>query len=68
MIAAMAVGMLVGVAIFLTVAGMTFDEALVQLPTATLIVVAFSMTAPMVAWMRHGVTDGGTALRWGPRW
>lgn len=53
MIVAMAVGMLVGVAIFLTVVGMTFDEALVQLPTATLIVVAFSMTVPMVAWMRH---------------
>jgi hypothetical protein len=53
MIAAMALGMLVGLAIFLTVVGMAFDEALVQLPTATLIVVALSMTVPMVAWMRH---------------
>jgi len=53
MIVAMAVGMFVGVAIFLTVVGMTFDEALVQLPTWTLIVVAISMAAPMIAWMRH---------------
>lgn len=53
MIVAMAVGMFVGVAIFLTAIRMTFDEALVRHPIAILIVVAVSMTLPMVAWMRH---------------
>ena len=53
MIVAMAIGMFVGVAVFLTAIGMTFDEALVRRPTAVLIVVAVSMTVPMIAWMRH---------------
>ena len=53
MIVAMAVGMFVGVAIFLTAVGMTFDEALVRHPIASLMVVAVSMALPMVAWMRH---------------
>ena len=49
----MAIGMFVGVAIYLTAIGMTFDQALIRHPSATLIVVAISMTVPMVAWMRH---------------
>jgi hypothetical protein len=53
MIVAMAIGMVVGLAVFLTAIGMTFDEALVRRPTAILIVVAVSMTVPMIAWMRH---------------
>jgi len=53
MIVAMAIGMFVGLAVFLTAIGMTFDEALVRRPTAILIVVAVSMTVPMIAWMRH---------------
>ena len=35
MIVAMAIGMFVGLAVFLTVIGMTFDEALVRQPTAS---------------------------------
>lgn len=53
MIVAMSIGMVVGLAVFLTAIGMTFDEALVRRPTAILIVVAVSMTVPMIAWMRH---------------
>ena len=53
MIVAMAIGMFVGVAIYLTAIGMTFDEALVRHPITILLVVAISMTVPMVAWMRH---------------
>ena len=53
MIVAMAIGMFVGVAIYLTAIGMTFDEALVRHPMTILLVVAISMTVPMVAWMRH---------------
>jgi hypothetical protein len=53
MLVTMAVGMVVGVAVYLTAIGMTFDEALVRHPITILIVVAISMTVPMVAWMRH---------------
>ena len=52
MIVAMAIGMFVGLAIFLTAIGMTFDGP-GRHPSATSIVVAISMTVPMVAWMRH---------------
>jgi hypothetical protein len=57
MMAAMVVGMLVGITVFLFAVGMTFDEALVRHPSLILFVMAFSMTVPMVAWMRfrgHG--------------
>ena len=53
MIVAMAIGMFVGVAIYLTAIGMTFDQALIRHPITILLVVAISMTVPMVAWMRH---------------
>jgi hypothetical protein len=53
MMAAMVVGMFAGAAIFLSIVGMTWNEAVVRYPTASLIVMAFSMTVPMVAWMRH---------------
>ena len=53
MLAAMAVGMFMGTAIFVTVMGMTWDEVLVRYPTAILLVMAISMTVPMVMWMRH---------------
>jgi hypothetical protein len=52
MLIAMAVGMFVGTAIFLLGVGMTFDEATAKRPTAILIVMALSMTVPMVGWMR----------------
>lgn len=53
MLGAMAVGMFAGAAIFLSVTHVTWDEALVQYPVQALVVMAVSMTLPMVAWMRH---------------
>jgi hypothetical protein len=53
MIVAMVVGMIVGATVFLTVGGMTLDEALRRHPVAFTLVMAFSMTVPMVVWMRH---------------
>jgi hypothetical protein len=53
MLAAMSVGMFLGSAIFVTVVGMTWDDVLVRYPTAILLVMAISMTVPMVVWMRH---------------
>jgi hypothetical protein len=53
MLVAMLIGMFVGAAIFLTILGTTWDEALLRYPVQCLLVMAFSMTVPMVAWMRH---------------
>lgn len=53
MLGAMAIGMFVGAAIFLSVVGATWDEALVQYPVQSLLVMAVSMTVPTVLWMRH---------------
>jgi hypothetical protein len=53
MIVAMAIGMFVGVAVYLIAIAMTFEEALVRHPITILLVVAISMTVPMVVWMRH---------------
>jgi hypothetical protein len=39
--------------VFLTVVGMKLDEALRRYPVPFTLVMAFSMTVPMVAWMRH---------------
>ncbi len=57
MFAVMVVGMIAAVAIFLTIVQVTWDEATVQYPVQSLLVVAAGMTVPMVAWMRlqgHG--------------
>jgi uncharacterized membrane protein YhaH (DUF805 family) len=57
MLAVMVVGMIAAVAVFLTIVQATWDEALVQYPVQSLLVVAAGMTVPMVAWMRlrgHG--------------
>lgn len=53
MIVAMAIGMVAGGAVFLTVAGgLTPEEGLRRYPVLFVVVMAFSMTAPMVGWMR----------------
>ena len=53
MMAVVVVGMVGAAAIFLAVIQKSWDEALVSYPTYSLLVIAFGMTAPMVAWMRH---------------
>ncbi len=50
---AMVVGMIAGAAVFLTAVGTTLDQALLQHPVPFTLVMAFSMTVPMVVWMRH---------------
>jgi uncharacterized membrane protein YfcA len=50
---AMMVGMMVGATAFLTAVDLTIDEALRRNPVPFTLVMAFSMTVPMVAWMRH---------------
>jgi hypothetical protein len=49
----MMVGMMAGAAVFATATGMTVDEALRRHAVPFTLVMAFSMTVPMVAWMRH---------------
>jgi hypothetical protein len=52
MLAAMAVGMIATVAIFLSIVGLkTWDEVTVQYPTQALLAMAAGMSIPMVAWM-----------------
>lgn len=53
MVVAMVIGMLAGAAVFLTIVRMTWDQALLRYPVQCLLVMSFSMTVPMVAWMRH---------------
>jgi hypothetical protein len=53
MILPMMVGMVVGAAVFLSAVGTPLDEALRRYPVPFTLVMAFSMTVPMVAWMRH---------------
>ena len=57
MVAAMWVGMAVGgvavVGPILAMMGMTPGEARVRYPELSLLLMALSMTVPMVAWMRH---------------
>ena len=53
MLGAMAIGMFAGAAIFLSIVQVTWDEALIQYPVQSLLVMAVSMSVTMVAWMRH---------------
>lgn len=53
---AMMIGMAVGGALFRSILapmGMTFRETRLQFPELCLLVMAFNMSVPMVAWMRH---------------
>jgi hypothetical protein len=53
MLAVMGIGMALGVTAFRQVAGgLTIDDAGAQYPLLSVAVLAVSMTAPMVAWMR----------------
>jgi hypothetical protein len=47
----MVVGMVASAAIFLTIVGMTWDEATLRHPFAALLVIAAGMSVPMAAWM-----------------
>lgn len=54
MMAIMMVGMIAGAAALLTVVGLkTWDEVTTQYGTQALVVMAFGMTVPKVAWMLH---------------
>jgi hypothetical protein len=58
MIVSMMIGMFVGAAIFLTATGgLTPVQGMTRYPVLFVLVMAFAMTAPMIAWMRfrgHG--------------
>jgi hypothetical protein len=51
MFGVMVVGMVVGAGILVTALGTTWDRALIDYPTACLLVVAAGMSVPMGAWM-----------------
>ena len=53
MFLAMYLGMAVGPALVAFAVGLSVDEALREHAVAFLLVMALSMTAPMVVWMRH---------------
>jgi hypothetical protein len=53
MVVAMMVGMFAGGAVFVTAVGITVEEAIRDYPVPFVLVMAFSMTVPMVAWMRY---------------
>jgi hypothetical protein len=53
MLAVMMLGMVASAAIFLSVVHMSWDQATVRRPTASLLVIAAGMSVPMVAWMLH---------------
>lgn len=52
MMIAMMIGMAIGVGIFVAIVGVTYAQSRHEYPTAALLVMAVSMTIPMVAWMR----------------
>jgi hypothetical protein len=68
MTAAMVVGMVAGGAVFVTALGTTVDEAIREHPISFVLVMAASMTVPMVAWMRfrghewRSCTEMGAAM------
>jgi hypothetical protein len=51
MFAVMMLGMIASAAVFLTIVQMTWDEAIRERPTASLLVIAAGMSIPMAAWM-----------------
>jgi hypothetical protein len=69
MFAVMVVGMVAAAAIFLTIVQVTWDEATVQYPVQSLLVVAAGMTVRQ--WSPGcacGATDGAAPRRWPRRW
>jgi predicted membrane-bound spermidine synthase len=68
MFAAMWGGMVAGTAVFLVITGQSsLRQAALLYPVAAVVGMALSMTVPMVGWMLHRATDGGTRPRWPPR-
>jgi hypothetical protein len=55
MLGAMAIGMFAGAAIFLSIMQVTWDQALIQYPVQSLLVMAASMTVPMCGVSRRHV-------------
>jgi hypothetical protein len=53
MLLAMMLGMFAGAAVFVSASGLTIEEAIENHSVALVIVMAFAMTAPMIAGMRH---------------
>jgi hypothetical protein len=53
MVLAMMVGMFAGAAVFVSALGITVEEAIQDHSVSFVIVMAFCMTVPMVAWMRY---------------
>jgi len=53
MLVVMAVGMIGSAAVFLTAVQMSWDEATVRHPMASLLVIAAGMSVPMAAWMLY---------------
>jgi hypothetical protein len=63
MLAAMAVGMAVTGAVFLSVVGLkTWDEVTAAYPTQALLSMAVGMTVPMAAWMLYRGMGGRNVL------
>jgi hypothetical protein len=53
MFGVMMAGMIASAAVFLTIVQLTWDEATVSYPTASLLVIAAGMSVPMAAWMLY---------------
>lgn len=53
MFGVMVAGMIASAAVFLTIVQLTWDEATVSYPTASLLVIAAGMSVPMGAWMLY---------------
>jgi hypothetical protein len=53
MLGVMVVGMVASAAVFLTIVGMTFDQATQRHPIVSLLVIAAGMSVPMLAWMLY---------------
>jgi len=53
MFAVMMLGMIASAAVFLAIVQMTWDEAIRERPTASLLVIAAGMSIPMAAWMLY---------------
>jgi hypothetical protein len=53
MLGVMMAGMVASAAVFLTIVHLTWDEATVSYPTASLLVIAAGMSVPMAAWMLY---------------
>jgi flagellar biosynthetic protein FliP len=53
MLLAMMIGMFAGGAVFVTASGIAVEDAIANHAVAWVSVMAFSMTAPMIVWMRY---------------